>query len=145
MNQEDLGKVIGRSQSVANAHLLGDSEPKLAIFGKIAKHFRVNVIWLIHGKGPREPDYSDPEALQLIETKKGSSRFVRSFHEVTRMLLEEEFDADLAFTVMLAQKIAAETDSSSNDVEAREAIRLAVERQREKLRSGLEELRKKLL
>lgn len=115
----------------------GEYEPDLATFEAIAVACKVDPVWLVFGK----PGEGDPLALATVEGHKDDRLFAWTFHEAARLLSEEGLQGDLAFTVRYARKFMNTVKRGTDDVEAKEIIRRAIESERTKIRSHLEKFR----
>lgn len=141
-NQTRLGEMVGRSQTQIGEYETGQSEPGFATADRIAAACGVDPRWLIFGG---EPDDGDPLAGAVIQRHKDDARFAFALVEAARTLNDEGLQANLAFLVDYTKKIMRSAKHCADEAEAREIIRRTLNVDREKLRPGLEKVKKDLL
>ena len=143
--QEQLGAIVGKSQSAIADYERGRSEPDFATAEKIAAALDISPGWLLFGAGSRNPGQSDAIALAAFDYNKKDKWFAKTLLQAARMLSEEGLDADFSFLVLFARKIAQEVHGIADHAEAGERLSAAIERERAELRAGLDQLRKSRL
>lgn len=140
-NQEEFAPKVGKSQSSYAAYETGETEPNLATWRRIGEVLNLSPAWLAFGTGTREPGEGDTAVWASIETHHDNKGLMEAIHQVTKMLSDEQVGSNAAFAVRLSIKIVQEAQGIEDQLEARETIRRAVERERAELRQGLDQLR----
>lgn len=140
-SQSALAGRIGGSQSAITDYERGESEPDFATVERIAMECGVEPGWLIFGSGGH-PDDGDPLAGAAIQRHKHDRIFGFALVEAAKLLSSEGLETDLAFLVAYAKKLTGRIQRGTNDAKAREIILSALERERQEVRSGLDQLKK---
>lgn len=141
LSQERLADLVGRSQTAIGEYERGQSEPDLATFGRLGRVLMVAAGWLAFG----EPRDGDPLAETIVEGNKKDRLFTWTFHQAARLLSEEGLEGDLPYLVAFTKKLVGPAQHSTDDAEAREVIRRALEAERAEIRAGLDQVRKNRL
>jgi transcriptional regulator with XRE-family HTH domain len=139
LNQRDAAERLGMSQSGYGQYETGKTEPDAATYRTLGRIFGVRAAWLAFG----EEDQRDAAAIGFVEANKRDLNLSLAVLLTAEMLDKEGIGSDLAFLVELARKFAGQAKRATNQAEANELIRAAVERERLELREGLEALKKR--
>ncbi len=144
LSQAKLGEAISGSQQTIAGYETGDSEPNFATLERLATALGVSPEWLAFGASG-EPAQDDSLIGPLIERYKKDETFVATFLRTAAMLGEEGLNTDLHFTVRLAFRLREEIKALPEDISLRERIDRVLAREREVIRSKLDDLRGSLV
>jgi len=165
LTQEELGKLIGKSQQTVNGYE-HRRKPNITIYRRIAAACSVDESWLILGEqggdteqsvrqdqgqpSGRDPDGDKPpmdnSPLQLVaQAEEQSPLFAWTFQQATNFLGQESFDADFAYVFRYTKKLLRLIKDGSSEAEAKETILRAIELDRQEFRRQLNLFKDSLL
>lgn len=142
LKQEQIAERLGIPQTTFGGYETGKPEPDLAMFDRIADILGVKAVWLVHGVNPND---GDADVASPSGGEKEDRRLVQAVAGAAQMLDEEGIGADLRFLTALGRKLSLAAQGIEDETEAREAIRAAIERERQEIRRRLDDLRKSLI
>lgn len=140
LSQEAAAEAIGMTQSTVGAYETGKSEPNLATIERLAAVFSVSPAWLAFGIG--DAAQNDPAAFSVLERHKHDKLFSFAFTQAARLFSEEGLNMDLAYLGAYTLNILRKTEGLDGQGGAQERIVAAIDAERAKIRTELDDLRK---
>ena len=137
LSQEEFAKRLGMTKSAISGYETERRVPTESVLKHIAREFRVDEDWLMHGNGePFEPD--DDDILEEIFCRCNCSEFERAFLREYLFLPEHDRLEFSAYLERLFRNTAGALGFEKHDVTNRSALQTPHEMSREEIHAELD-------